>query len=258
MKKQIVILAAGKGTRMQSDLPKPLHNVTGQSMLENALTHAFKITNDVIVVYSNYIKQHIDELKKSNPLFKKCKWAMQDPPNGTGDAVLKALPLLATDAQVVVIYADHPFVDEKIIDAMFSQPNSQHKDNSMTLLASIQEETSRYGRIITSEDGLVKKIVEYKDASEQERKCKLCNSAMMLFASNILHQYLPEVKPSEKVNELYLTSMVEILVNNNKNVGYIIEDDSKYSIGVNTQEDLKKAKKILQNQSIIIGNKKLA
>lgn len=244
MQKQIIILAAGKGSRMKSDLPKVMHKVGGMSMLERVIDNALAITDDVILVYSDHIKQYL-------PLFKdKCKLAYQQEQLGTAHAVWVAKSLIRDDIHTAVLYGDNPLIIPQIITELF-----EHLENSAAAADALvfeHEEPNAYGRIILDDHGNFKKIVEFKFANEEEKKIKLCNSGIMAFAPGILNKYIDicieHAKNSSQNKELYLTEIIEVCCSNGEKVACYTSKNHNLVIGVNTQEELEMANRIFNER----------
>jgi len=234
MQKQIVILAAGKGTRMKSDIPKPMHLVQDTPMLQRVVNASLEVTDDVVLVHSQEMQEYLQG-------YTNCQLVLQNERLGTAHAVFCALDKVKPDSFVVVIYADHPFIDSAIINKVFD--SIMQSSYSCVMLASIQEQENAYGRIVHNGPEVLK-IVEAKDLSEEEKSIKLCNSAVISFAPGVLNKYLPIVMSEKKFNEYYLTSMVEVLVQNSQKVSYFVDLENKYSLGVNTKEELDNANQL--------------
>lgn len=239
MQKQIIILAAGKGSRMKSELPKVMHKVGNKSMLERVVDNAQAITKDLILVYSDHIKEYL-------PIFEKnCQFVLQDEQLGTAHAVWVARNLIKDDIYTAVIYGDNPLITPDIISGLF-----EHLQNSGAAVATLvfeHTEPNAYGRIILDAQGNFKKIVEYKFANEAERKITLCNSGIMAFAPSILNKYLPfclDEKLTNQGKELYLTEIIEVCSSHGEKVTYYTSKKHELVIGVNTQEELEVANKL--------------
>lgn len=242
MQKQIIILAAGTGSRMKSDLPKVMHKVGDKPMLQMVVDNAYAVTEDLILVYSDHIKKYL-------PIFEnKCKFALQQEQLGTAHAVWVASSLINNNIQNAVIYGDNPLITPQIITELFN-----HLETSKAAVATLvfeHEEPNAYGRIILDKKGDFKKIVEFKVATDSEKKIKLCNSGIMAFAPGILKKYLPAcIDPSRNHsgNELYLTEIIEICSISGKQVTYYTSKNHQLVVGVNTQEELDAANKIVNN-----------
>lgn len=252
---QIVILAAGKGSRMKSEVPKVLQLVGGKPMIERVFEAAKQVTSDIIVVCSPSLEAYAnDNFANAAALV---KLVVQTNPLGTAHAVYSAIDVIDKTKFTVVLYADNPFITPEIIEKLLR--HLVETDSSLVTLAFNSENPAQYGRIITSQQGEFLRIVEFKDASENEKAITLCNSGVMTFAPNILHHYLPlYLRPdNERDNmalrilkngkksktdfhnkEFYLTKIVQICKNDNCKVSYFLADNFHLAMGVNTLEEL--------------------
>ncbi|CAN0603854.1 unnamed protein product, partial [Ectocarpus sp. 12 AP-2014] len=171
---QIIILAAGKGSRMQSELPKVMHKVGGKPMLEHVIDNCQKVSNDLILVYSDHIENFL-------PAFSdKCEFVKQEEQLGTAHAVFVAKHKFDPKQPIAVIYGDNPLITAEIIQNLFN--HMQKTDSKAVTLAFEYDKPNAYGRIIVDSYGNFKKIVEAKFASPEEQKVTLCNSGVMSFA----------------------------------------------------------------------------
>ena len=236
MHHQIIILAAGNGSRMNSSLPKPMHLVNDAPMLATIIASAKKFTPDVVLLYSAALANYLAN-------YRDCTFVLQqEPPLGTAHAVFCALQKLDPAKYSTVLYADHPFIDHQIIADVAKQITLGKYD--CATLASIQQEPNNYGRLICNGQD-VSKIVEFKNLTLEQQKITLCNSAVMSFAPGILHQFLPMLMQQDRdQGEFYLTEMVELLAQHNKKTSYVIDHQRKSSIGVNTQSELTKVNEL--------------
>ena len=237
---QIVILAAGKGRRMETTLPKVMHQVGGKSMLERIINNSLVVTNDVVIVYSPALYEYLAPYQNT------CKFALQAEPLGTAHAVNAALDLIHNDKINLVIYADNPFISPEIISDLYKHVNQTGV--ALVTLAFICKKPNQYGRIITDKKGNFLKIVEFKKASKSERKIKLCNSGIMAFSPGILQQYIPYYLSNNHKyagEEFYLTAVVEICMNHGEKVSYMLHPNTNEVIGVNTREELIEANSII-------------
>lgn len=244
---QIIILAAGNGTRMKSDFPKVMHMLGKKSMLEHVIDNCCKISSDLILVYSDHIKKFL-------PLFSdKCDFVKQEKQLGTAHAVSVAKHKLSVDKPIAVIYGDNPLISSQIIQSLFD--HMQQTNSKAVTLAFEYEKPNVYGRIVVDADNNLKKIVEAKFANENEKKITLCNSGVMSFAPNVLNRYIDgclkmaSITDGSRVpKELYLTEIVELCVKNGEKVSYCVSKEHNLVLGVNTQEELKNANTILDKQ----------
>lgn len=237
IKPQIIILAAGNGSRMESSLPKVMHKVGGIPMIERVLNNAKKVTEDIILVHSSGLIPYL------TPYRKICKFTLQKEQLGTAHAVQAAENLIDHSKYVIVIYGDNPLITSDIIHDLSS--HLYHTEAAVCTLAFEREDPAQYGRIITDEVGNFVKITEFKDANDKEKKITLCNSGIMGFAPQILKKYLPLcLNPLILQKEFYLTRIIEICANNNEKVSYYLSPDSESVVGINTQAELRKVNKI--------------
>jgi UDP-N-acetylglucosamine pyrophosphorylase len=239
---QIIILAAGNGSRMRSDLPKVMHQVGGKSMIERVLSNSREVTDDIILVHSPQL------LKYLHPYQNICKFALQSSPHGTADAVHSALNQIDDNKVTLVIFGDNPFISPEIINKLLDHLNKTN--SSVVTLSFKRDDPGQYGRIVTDELGNFLRIVEFKKANNQEKEIKLCNSGIMVFGRGILKKYLPHclVKDEKDDSELYLTNMVGVCANHNEKVSYMLSSEHDAVIGVNTKEELLEANSIYLNE----------
>lgn len=225
-----VILAGGSGKRMKSDLAKVLHKLNGVPLVEHVIKLAKDINSDSIcIVTSPNLK---DRLSYSG-----ISVAIQDKPKGTGHAVLSAESCLKDKTgDLFILYGDTPNIKPETLSKMKKVKNS--KDAQIAVLGMRPEDTKRYGRIFVNESGYVDRIVEHRDASDEERKNNLCNSGVFLVDLEYLLPLLKDIKNNNAAGEYYLTDIVQIAQNKDlKKV--VIEAHEHELLGVNTQEELK-------------------
>ena len=199
-----VILAAGKGTRMQSQLPKVLHPVCGKPMLHWAIEAAKEVCDEVVVVLGHEREKVLATLPSS------IQHAVQDPPQGTGDAVRVASPLLQHQGVVLVLPGDAPLIQASTLQALLEG----HKDALCSVLTAHitpQEAThSGYGRIVRDEHGKTLAIVEAVNASPQQKALTEINTGIYAFNSAwLFNEVLPHLKAHPPKNEYYLTDAIE-------------------------------------------------
>lgn len=237
---QIVILAAGKGSRMKSDLPKVMHEVGGKPMIQRIIDSCLRVTDDLILVYSDHLKEYL-------PLFAGCKFAEQKSQQGTAHAVSAAMDQLNLHKNIGVIYGDNPLITDDIIAQLFAY--MVEKKAAVVTLAFEYAKENQYGRIVVDRDGKFIKIIEAKYANSEELKITICNSGIMVFAPGILQKYLPEClvhDPNKPERELYLTDMIEVCSKAGERVDYYIPEDSDKVVGVNTKDELENANRLAQ------------
>ena len=240
-KTAVIILAAGKGTRMKSDKAKVLHEIDGQPMVYYVVETAKKIAGDHVIVVVGYQKDTVVQavMKNARPHF-----AVQAEQNGTGHAVMCAMPLVDPGVRnVVILCGDVPLISAETIRNLISRHDEENA--TVTVLAVEVENPKGYGRMITCPDGSLQKIIEEADASDEEKKIRLVNAGIYCVSKAYLAAALCRIKSNNAQNELYLTDIVEIASNDNKKIGMCIGPSSAEVIGVNTCDDLNNAQRIM-------------
>ncbi len=232
-----IILSAGKGSRMLSSIPKPLHSISGKTMLQWVIdaNQSAGIKKSILVIPQNGVKLYT----KNENMLK----AIQKKPMGTGDAVKKAIPLLNDFEGVVLIcFADTPFINSKTLKKIVK---SFKNGCELVLTGFKKNEKNKYGKIIFDNKKKPCDVVEYKDAKTKTVYSNFCNGGIMGIHSSCL-KYLNKIKKNSLSGEYYLTDIVKILSKVDKNISFI-EIDEKEIIGINTQLDLSVAEGISQN-----------
>ncbi|CAN5770575.1 bifunctional UDP-N-acetylglucosamine diphosphorylase/glucosamine-1-phosphate N-acetyltransferase GlmU [soil metagenome] len=241
-KTRAVILAAGLGTRMKSRLPKVLHPICGRPMLAYVIDAAYDATGEKpLVVYSPATAQLCEVFADE------ADFALQAEPRGTGDAVRAALDVLDPEIEeIVVLSGDTPLVDaEAIVETIEWRRSS---GAPMTLVPMHAEDPTGYGRLVVS-DGWAERIVEEKDATDEERGIELVNGGLYAFQTAWLRGALPALTPSPASAELYLTQLVEI-ARQEGTPAAVVSAAEPYGDwvlgGVNDRADLQEAAFIMQ------------
>jgi len=230
IKKLSVILAAGKGTRMDSNIPKPMNQVDDKPII-SWLIESFKKNNiDIVLVINEKDLGFFSDFKND------VKFAYQNSPLGTGDALMKAFDDIKRYDLTYVFMGDSPFVGSDLISQMYASQISV--DSDCTILSSLfKDKKFPYARIIRKNNSIVK-IVEEKDASRKELIEEELFCSHYLFKSSILLDYMKYLKPNIKTGEVYLTDILNVLLENNKKINSLIIDDWKKLVGLNTKEDI--------------------
>lgn len=230
----VLILAAGKGTRMVSEMAKVLHPVAGQPMLSYVLdtTQKLKPAKTVVV-----IGHQGDKVKETFRDLVKVDWVKQKQIRGTGDAVATAAPLFAGNrGHVLVLYGDIPSIRvETLRRLLMFHRASKHV---MTLLTAELDNPTGYGRIVLAPDGSVQKIVEEKDATISEKEIQEINTGIGIYDSQFLFNSVRKLTPANKQNELYLTDLVGIATRSSQIVGRLRMKDPTEVLGINDREGL--------------------
>lgn len=242
MKITAVLLAAGQGTRMQSDLPKVLHPLCGKPMLWHVLEALKAATTEKSVVIVGY---GAEEVKKSVGDSAEC--VLQEPQLGTAHAALQAESLLRDKTDyVIVAYADMPLLRGET----FKQLLETQRLNSgpLSLLTVIAEDPRGFGRIVRKADGTVEAIVEEYVATPEQLEIKELNVGAYCFKADWLWDALHRIEKNPKKGEYYLTDIVELSVKDNLPVQAVVHDDLIETIGINTRVHLSEAEAALRTR----------
>jgi len=236
-----IILAAGKGTRMKSDLPKVLHPVAGVPMVGHVLAAARALEPDRIVVV---VGPGMDNVAGAvHPALT----VVQQRQQGTADAVAAARTHLdGFEGDVLVLFGDTPLMRAETLRRMVAA-RRMDGDPALVVLGMRPDDPGAYGRLITGADGNLERIVEFLDASPEERAVNLCNAGLMAFDGRRLWSILDRIGNDNAKGEYYLTDAVAVA----RRQGWacaVVEGDAEEVLGVNSRAELAEAEKILQNR----------
>ena len=245
-----IILAAGKGKRMKSDLPKVLHRLGGKPMVEYVVETAKRVgAEKTILVVGHRWEQAQDSLKYlSDGSYGKVEFVVQKEQLGTGHAVLQAKDHLSGfDGDLLVLCGDVPLLTNHTVKKLLEE--HRKKEAKATVLTAIIEDPSGYGRVIRNKDGMVEKIVEDKDASEDEKKVREFNTGTFCFDTKSLLSVLDRITADNRQGEYYLTDVLGLLKEENLPVWAVVAADPQETLGINSQEELEKMEQILSASS---------
>ncbi len=237
-----VILAAGKGTRMKSALPKVLHKAGGKAMLQHVIdaAHAAGAKRNIVVVgFGGEIVQEA--------VGTQAEVVVQQEQLGTGHAVLQTAPLLAKEhGTVMVLCGDTPLLTGGLLKKLYDA----HKEAGAkaTVLTAIMPDATGYGRIIRTATGTVEKIVEHKDATDAERRVNEVNSGIYCFEKDALFAALAQVTCDNAQGEYYLPDVLGILRQKGEKIWAVAADDYESTLGINSRVQLAGAEKILRRR----------
>jgi len=237
----VVILAAGKGTRMRSDLPKPLHSLMGKPIIHYALRSAAPLVKNDPVVVLGYGAEQIRQALGEN-----LRYVEQGELLGTGHAVSQAESLLKGQSDLILVtYVDMPLVRTRTLQQLIDTQKSN--SGPMTILTVREENPRGFGRIIRNSDGNIQAIVEEADASAEQLKITELNAGMYCFNADWLWANLKNLTLSPK-GEYYLTDLVALAKNQDQKVEAVPAEDTEELIGINTRVHLAEAGKILRRR----------
>ena len=241
MKIEAIVLAAGKGTRMKSDLPKVMHNVAGKPMIA-WIIEALKPVCSVLNVVTGHGREIVEDYIGKN--FPDVKFSLQAVQNGTGGAVRAAIPNVSDDVDSILICAgDTPLIKTETFEK--AEKFFVESGSDLLIVSTILDDAGSYGRIERTENGDVSGIVEYLDADESQRKIKEINSGIYLVEKHFLKEAVSQLKNNNAKQEYYLTDIVKFAVDMHKKVTAYVEKDSFSLSGINDQEQLKEVEKVL-------------
>ena len=236
-----IILAAGKGTRMKSELPKVVHRIDGQCLVDYVIDAAKGAGATDICLVVGY-KHEVVEAEISH---KDVQYALQTEQLGTGHAVKCAKDFIGTEGDTLVLCGDTPLITGKTLTELVEKHRKEA--NGVTVLSAILDDATGYGRIIRDAAGNFEKIVEHKDATEEERACKEVNSGMYIFNSEALSASLDLLSNDNAAGEYYLTDTIALI----KKIGLKVSalpltgDACDEIRGVNTIDQLEEAEQIM-------------
>ncbi|HMT45570.1 MAG: hypothetical protein RL702_237 [Pseudomonadota bacterium] len=238
----IVVLAAGKGTRMKSDLHKVLHPIAGRPMLEHLLASSAELAPQRQVVIAGHGRDQLEA-----QLGTRAAIAVQEPQLGTGHAVQQAQGALAGfSGDVLILYGDVPFVSAATMRAMIERLHAA--DNPAVVVLGFEPaDTLQYGRVV-ADQGRIVKMVEHKDATEAERACRLCNSGLMAARSDELFGLLERVGNDNAAGEYYLVDVVNVANADGRLCAVVVTPDAHEVEGINSRAELAEAEQRWQQR----------
>ena len=239
-----LVLAAGKGTRMKSELAKVLHQIDGKPMIHYVVDLAREVGSERIILVIGYQKEKVMETCQNMNV----QYAIQEEQLGTGHAVrITEKQFRDYHGNILVLSGDVPLLTTQTIKKLIEK---HYKSQAIaTLLTAEIDNPSGYGRIIRNEYGNIIRIVEHKDANEEELKIKEINVGIYLFKKNHLFKTLKLIKNDNVQGEYYLPDVVKIYVEQGEKVVPLLTPDFNETRGINTIEQLKLAETILLKRS---------
>lgn len=239
MSTALIVLAAGRGTRMNSELPKVLHLLAGAPLLAHVLKSGRALNPERVVVVAGY---GADQVTKAVACIDpRASVVIQAEQLGTGHAVAQALPALADfEGRVVILYADTPFIRPETLEALVQSRAD------VTVLGFEAADPGRYGRLIVR-DGVLEAIVEFKDASIEERALTLCNSGLIGCDAKLLSDLVKGLSNDNASSEYYLTDIVAAARARGLSTAVVTCPEAE-TLGINTQSELSHAEALHQSR----------
>ncbi|MDC1297032.1 bifunctional UDP-N-acetylglucosamine diphosphorylase/glucosamine-1-phosphate N-acetyltransferase GlmU [Octadecabacter sp.] len=227
----LIILAAGKGTRMKSDLPKVLHSIAGAPLLIHAMKSGASLEPDRTVIVAGHGAQAVEAAAKD--WSDDAEVVLQTEQLGTGHAVAQAAAALdGFEGDAIVLYGDTPFIQPETLEAMLAA----RTEHDVVVLGFNAADPGKYGRLIMN-GGALEKIVEFKDASGEERAVTLCNSGVICAKSNVLSELVSAVSDDNAAGEYYLTDIIGIARSKGLSAT-VIECAEAETMGINSRAEL--------------------
>jgi len=234
----IVILAAGKGTRMHSDKPKVLHSLAGKSLLQHVVDSARTLNPaQIIVVYGHGGEMVPQSLQES-----KVKSVLQEPQLGTGHAVQQSLPFLDDSSVTLVLYGDVPLIQQGTLEKILKV------QNTLSLLTQNLEDPKGYGRIVRDTEGRVRSIIEEKDATSEQRKIREINTGILAAPTSLLRKWLLKLRNENTQGEYYLTDIVAMAVAEGLKVNTVQVENAWEVAGINSKTQLAALERLWQGE----------
>ena len=242
MSNSVIILAAGKGTRMESDLPKVLHHLAGAPMLLHVMKSSATLEPEQLVIIAGHGADAVGAVARDYS--ETAQVVLQSEQLGTGHAVSQAkLALADCTGDVIVLYGDTPFVRPETLQALLAA----RKTADIVVLGFQAANAGRYGRLVM-QGSAVSRIVEYKDASEQERAITFCNSGVICAKADVLFSLLEAVGNDNASKEYYLTDIVQLANDRNLSVAAVHCDEAE-TMGINSRAELAQAEASFQSRT---------
>ncbi len=233
-----IILAAGKGTRFKSEMPKVLHELAGKPIVHYVLDVAEAVGSLGTYVVVGHKAEQVTASVEG-----RAKTVIQEEQLGTGHAVrcceshFKGVP-----GDVLVMCGDTPLLDKSIVQALVDRHRSEK--NACTVLTACLQDPSGYGRIVRGAGGKFEAIREHKDATAEEKKIPEINTGVYCFDASLLFSFIGNIKENPKKKEYYLTDIIELFLTQHKSVGTLVTDDWTANLGINSRVELALAEKI--------------
>ena len=242
---EVIILAAGLGTRMKSATVKVLHRAAGRPIIEYVLDLAADVSDQQPVVVVGHQRESVQKT-----IGNRARFAVQEQQLGTGHAVMQTAALLegSSGKRILILSGDVPLTRAETLRKMIDQHDSE--GNALTLLTMKPADPAMYGRIVRDRDGSVVKIVEAKDASPDEKKINEVNGGIYIFNADDLFKNLRSLSTNNAQGEYYLTDLLAVLRKQGRRVGAVVVDDPDEALGVNSRSELATVESVIQRRVV--------
>src|ERR1043166_176431 len=227
---------------MKSQKIKILHRAAGRPIIDYVLELAAEVCARPPVVIVGHQRDEVQQY-----VGERARFAVQEPPRGTGDAAMKAQPFVSA-RNVLILSGDVPLARVETLQRLLDEHARQQ--NALTMLTMRPADPAKYGRIVRAGDGSVLRIVEAKDASDEEKRIDEVNAGMYVFDAAQLFDNLQRITPNNAQGEYYLTDVVSMIRDNGKRVGAVVVDDELEALGVDSRSQLARAEAEIQRRVV--------
>jgi bifunctional UDP-N-acetylglucosamine pyrophosphorylase / glucosamine-1-phosphate N-acetyltransferase len=240
----VIVMAAGLGTRMKSDIPKVLHHVCGRPILSYVIDAALELDPERLVVVTGPDDDAVDAVLPPG-----AERAVQAERRGSGDAVRAGMvPLAGFPGEVLVLSGDVPLAGPDLYAQLLDQ---RHETDARAAISTVVlADPAHYGRILRDEGGMVARIVEARDATPEELDVLEINVGFYVFAADDLRRFLPQLRPDNAQGEYYVTDLVRLVIGDGGRVAAAVADDQAACMGINTRVELAEANAAMRRRLV--------
>ena len=237
----VVILAAGQGKRMRSDLPKVLQPLAGRPLLKHVIDTALALQPATTQVVYGHGGEQVRQALHAEPV----SWVLQAQRLGTGHALLQAMPQIADEQLVLVLYGDVPLLQPTTLAELLGLAGPKR----LSLLTMLAADPTGYGRVVRNSRGQVQKIVEQKDASAKQLKIRECNTGVLAAPARLLRRWLQALRNDNAQGEYYLTDVIGMAVKDKVGIAPLVVSAAHEVLGVNDKAQLAELESVLRSRT---------